>query len=316
MADKVSTVNVGIYTVGEQFAVPWAARGTDLLHVPHYNVPVFHPGPMVVSILDLIHLSEGYKKDWQVQLYASAMLRFAARRAQHIFTLSEFSRREIVTRLGVKEEKVTAIPCGVHPEFRPLPKTGSRAVVEAQTGIKGDFLLYVGNLKPHKNIPTLLRGYAALSTSLREQFRLLVLGEDAKALPGLQAQADQLGIAPRVVWQSRVQRATLPHLYNAATLTVVPSLLEGFGLPVVESMACGTPVVASHAASLPEAGGSAAVYFDPCSPDSLATELARLLASPGLCENLSASGIAHASGFSWQKAAAAHVEIYEKVLGG
>jgi glycosyltransferase involved in cell wall biosynthesis len=239
---NVSVVDASIYTFSEQLAMPRAARGADLLHVPHYNVPLFHRGRLLVSILDVIHLTDpSYRESLAVQLYARPMLHLAARKADHIITISEYSKAQIIEHLGVSPEKVTAIRCGVNGQFRCFDRREAAAGVWKELQIEGPYVLYVGNLKPHKNVSLLLRAFAPLRLRNAIPHRLVILGDDRRGAPALFLEARRLKIADFTSFIPRVSQELLPKLYAAAELLVMPSRVEGFGLPVLEAMASGTP---------------------------------------------------------------------------
>src|SRR6266404_4579335 len=161
--DRVDIVDAGIYTMREQIQIPIAAKGSSVFHAPHYNAPLLYSGVLLVSILDLTHiLDETFRRTLKSRLYARPMLHLVARKAAHIFTLSEYSKRQIHEILGVPTEKITVTHCGVSPQFKPLDREHARKAVRRQLGLDSRYILYVGNLKPHKNVPTLLRAYAEL----------------------------------------------------------------------------------------------------------------------------------------------------------
>src|SRR5258708_2200223 len=274
---RVKVIKAPTYTFREQLAIPWAAKGCDLLHVPHYNAPLLHRGPLLVSILDLIHITDPvYSRNFRSWVYARPMLNLVARKADHIVTISEYSKAQIVERLGVQAEKVTAIHCGVNGQFRCVDRKEAYAAVSEALGIQEPYLLFVGSLKPHKNIFTLLQAFALLRKRHDIRQRLLIVGDDAR-------------------WKSL--------------------LIEGFGLAVVEAMGRGTPVVCSRAASLPEVAGDAALYFDPASAEELADTIEKLLSSSELQESLRAKGLERARQFTWEESTRKHVELYRRLLG-
>jgi len=312
---KMRIVDSPIYTLSEQLAVPRAARNADLLHVPHYNAPLLHGGPLVVSILDVIHLTDpAYKKNLAVQFYARPMLHLAARKASHIVTISEFSKAQIVEHLAVAPEKITAIHCGVNGQFR-CDNRDEAAREVGRLNIRLPYVLYVGNLKPHKNVPTLLRAFALLRSRISVPHRLVVLGDDPQGSRSLEESCRNLKISEAVSLIPRVPAMVLPKLYAAADLLVMPSRVEGFGLPVLESMASGTPVICSRAASLPEVGGDAVLYFDPQDADELATLMETVLSSDVLQADLRQRGLSRARELSWKRSVDGHLEVYERVLG-
>jgi glycosyltransferase involved in cell wall biosynthesis len=313
---RVTIVDVPIYTLMEQVLIPRAARECDLLHVPHFNIPLLYRRPLVVSIMDVIHLrSPEYRNSLSSVLYARPMLTAAARRADHIFTVSNYSKTQIMEALGTPESKISVVHCGVGTQFHPNGgHQGSQPAPEA-LGIRRPYLLYVGNLKPHKNISTLLRAFARLRNDRKLSHSLLIVGDDARWKRGVVEECVRLGIRDSTVFVSYVSPELLPKIYSGADLLVMPSTAEGFGLPVLEAMACGTPVLSSNAASLPEVAGDAALYFDPASPEELAASIERILQSRDLRESLRDLGLQRVKKFSWQESIRKHMEIYSQLLG-
>ena len=316
LCHDITIIDEPIYTLREQFLIPRASRHSDLLHIPHFNVPLLHHGPLVVSIMDVIHLrSSAYRNNVSTIFYAYPMLHAAVRKAHHIITVSTYSKTEIVDALGVEESRITVIPCGVSAEFseRHVASTGLDAA--KIVGVRAPFILYVGNLKPHKNVSTLLRAFADLRHSRKIDHSLLIIGDDSRWKRSLIDECLRLAIRDRVVFVPQVSQFLLPSLYSAANLLVMPSTIEGFGLPVLEAMACGTPVVTSTAASLPEVAGDAALYFDPASPDELAAQIELLIHSSDLRKCLRGKGLERSKRFSWRESARRHAELYCQLLG-
>lgn len=311
---QVTVVNLPIYTVREHWAIPRAAKGCDLLHVPHYNAPLAGRGRMVVSILDLIHITDrSYRCRPESWLYARPMLYLVARKAEHIITVSEYSKARIVERLGVPDSKVTVIYNGVDGDFQPLAQEEAQASLR-RLGIAMPYLLYVGSLKAYKNVSCLLRGFAILRKSRDFPNRLLILGDDRTGRRALIEESIRLGLEDCTQFLPYAEQSLLPAIYAAADLLVMPSRIEGFGLPVLEAMACGTPVVCSRAASLPEVGGDAVAYFDPADPQDLARAIEQVLGSKELQLTLRAKGLDRAKQFTWEEATRRHVELYRDVL--
>jgi glycosyltransferase involved in cell wall biosynthesis len=312
----VTVIDAPIYTLREQFLIPKAARHSDLLHIPHFNAPLLHPGPLIVSIMDVIHLSSpSYRHKISTFCYARPMLHTVARRADHIVTVSAFSKRQIIDSLGVCDSKISVIPCGVSEDFFETPPPADSLDVTKRLGIRAPYLLYVGNLKPHKNVHTLLRAFAQLRKRGRPHYSLIILGDDARWKSSIVDEMERLGIQDSTTIVPHVSQSFLPRVYAAADLLVMPSTVEGFGLPVLEAMACGTPVIASNAASLPEVAGDAALYFDPASPEELAFQIERMLSSAELRAVLQRRGIQRAGQFTWQQSAYRHMELYNRLLG-
>jgi len=309
----VRVVDTPIYSIAEQFAVTAAARNFSLLHVPHYNAPLPRQGNLLVTIHDLTHiLAPGFHTTWKTRLYAQPMLRLAARKAAHIFTVSEYSKRQIMERLGVSGEKVTVAYNGVAPHFFPERGEEARETFRRACGVDRPYILCVGNLKPHKNIDGLLRAFALLNSRVSLSCDLVVVGDNSALGPALRNLAAKLGISGATRFVGRVTDDELRAAYSAAELTVLPSFEEGFGLPVLESMACGTPVACSQAASLPEVGGNAAVYFDPHDVASMAEAMRMLLESSADRERYRRLGLENATRFTWTDCADRHLHIYRQ----
>ena len=231
LCGQVTVVDVPVYSLREQWAIAREARGADLLHVPHYNAPLFHRGKLLVSILDLIHITDStYRRSLAAWAYARPMLHLVARKALHIITISEYSKTEIVEHLHVPPSRVSVIYCGVSPHFHRLDRAEAFSEVSAALSIQGPYLLYVGNLKPHKNVGALLQAFALLCARREIVQRLLIVGDDRKWKPGLVAECARLGLQERVSFLPRISYDLLPKLYAAAELLVLPSWIEGFGL--------------------------------------------------------------------------------------
>jgi glycosyltransferase involved in cell wall biosynthesis len=316
LCSHLTVVDTPIYTLREQLQIPRVSRHSDLLHVPHFNAPLLHRGPLLVSIMDLIHLRlPAYRYNWRTLFYARPMLSAVSRKADHIVTVSRYSKSEIVQTLGVPESSVTVIHCGVAKEFRADCLPLDPLELSTTLGVQAPFLLYVGNLKPHKNITTLLRAFAYLRKDRKLPHSLLVVGDDRRWKSSVLEECQRLGIRNCTTFISHVPQSLMPRIYTSADVLVMPSTIEGFGLPVLEAMACGTPVVSSRAASLPEVAGDAALYFDPSSPEDLAFHLERLVQSRELQVCLRKKGIEQAAKFSWQESARRHLALYNEVLG-
>ena len=304
-----------IYGLREQWQIPPLTKGSDLLHCPHYNAPCFYHGRLLVTIHDLTHIMDRtFRRTLASLVYARPMLAIATRKADHILTVSEFSKRQIVERLGITPERVTVIYHGVTSHFHPSSHVESFQAASSALQLQRPYILYIGMLKPHKNIPTLIRAFALLRGRRKLEQRLLIVGDDRKWKEGLVRLCSQLGITEHVSFVPHVPHAILPQVYAGADLMVMPSFIEGFGLPVLEAMACGTPVVCSWAASLPEVAGDAAEYFEPTSVDDLAAVIERVLGSCQLHESLRRKGLERVKLFSWHGCARQTLELYCKLL--
>ncbi len=313
--DEVSVVKSNIYSVREQCEIPWQARGCDVLHVPHYNIPLFHRGVLLVSIHDLTHILDAtFRRGIKSRLYAQPMFRLAASKAAQIFTVSEYSKQQIMEHLKVPEEKITVAYNGVSRQFFPEPHDQARDAINRQLGFNGPYVLYVGNLKPHKNVSGLIRAFAAIRSRRKLDHKLLIIGDDAAGRPEMikLAQAHKLNGAS--VFARGISSSLLRTAYSGADLTVLPSFEEGFGLPIIESMACGTPVACSSAACMPEVGGEAAEYFDPRDMESISDAVERVLLSEDRRREMQILGVKQARRFRWEDSAQLHFSVYQTYL--
>src|SRR5581483_6080683 len=310
---KIRILDTPIYTLREQWQVACAARGADLLHVPHYNIPLFHRGKLVVTIHDLIHLIDDRKNvGTAARTYASIMLNAAARKADHIITVAQFSKTQIIERLAVDPSKISVIPNGVAPIFRP-PNGAELDLGPGNT--PEPYLLYVGNLKPHKNLMRLVSAFAIFRNRTKLDWKLLIVGPGGgNESKQLVLHGADLGISDSLFFQKNVAHEVLPGLYRKSQFLILPSLIEGFGLSVVEAMACGTPVVCSNAASLPEVAEGAARYFNPLDVEDIASALEDVALSEELRTRLRHNGLKRVGQFSWDESARQHSEVFERVL--
>ncbi len=313
ICDSLSILDVPIYSFREQFAVAKDAHPFPVLHVPHYNAPLLRKGTLLITIHDLTHILDArFRNTLKSRLYARPMMLMAARKAVHIFTDSEYCKQQILEHLSVPAEKVTVSYLGVGPQFFPESRDQALQTVKRECEVTRPYVLYVGNLKPHKNVDGLLRAFALARSRTTGDCELLIIGDDSTDGFALKGLAAKLGIRAITKFAGKVSDEVLRAAYSAAELTVLPSFEEGFGLPVLESMACGTPVACSRAASLPEVGGSAAEYFDPHDIESIAATLERLLHSDDDRQRLRQLGFSNANRFTWSACADRHLKIYRQ----
>jgi glycosyltransferase involved in cell wall biosynthesis len=299
----------------------------DMFYFP--SVYTFYPlrirKPIAVSIHDTI--PERYPQlvfsGRMQRLMWTLKVRWAVRQATAILTVSETSRRAIASTFGVPAERVHVVADAPSAIFRPVADAARVRPVLARYGIAPQecYILYVGGISPHKNLSTLLEAYAMLVASLSgsDPPRLVLVGDCQRdvflsSFAELQRKAEGPELAGRVIFTGFVPDDELVCLYSAAELLVMPAFDEGFGLPAVEAMACGTPVVASHAGALPEVVGDAGVFFDPRSPTELKTCLEGLLRDDVRRAAMRARGLNRASDFSWKRSAAAALAAFEGMM--
>jgi len=297
----------------DQIALPRAlARdGAEVFLSPYYKGPLAAPCPVVLTIHDLYFIGYGGRRSLRDAVLAAAA-RCYARRARAIVADSEHSRRAIVERLDVDPAKVTTIGVGVGEEFVPTPLTNE---ARARYQLGPSYVLFVGNFMPHKNVEGLLRAWASLPATLRATHRLVLAGGDAERRPRLEALARDLDVTASVVFPGRIDDVDLPALYSACAAFVLPSLDEGFGLPAVEAMACGAPVIVSDRGALPEVAGAGAAVVDIGAEGALAAALARVLREPEHRHGLRCRGRARAADFATDRTAARVLDLLQTVAG-
>lgn len=273
---------------------------------PYYKTPLWNPCPVVVTIHDLYFIDYPGARRPVVDAARTALARLYARRARVIIADSEFSKRSIIERLALPGDKIRVVPIAADPRFRPVAAVDDAC---ARYDIARPFVLYVGNFQPHKNLPHLLQAYARLEPELREKVGLVLAGGDQHGAVTLARQAEQLGLADRVRLPGVITDEDLPALYSAASLVVLPSLVEGYGLPALEAMRCGTPVAASNRAAIPEVVGEAAVLFDPEDVEAIAAAMTRVLRHEDEARDLARRGLARAAVFSPERTSSQVLDI-------
>jgi glycosyltransferase involved in cell wall biosynthesis len=308
-------VDAPLTNLRQQVTLPLALRRQrlDLYHSPAFFLPLAWRGPAVVSMFDVnfLRLRETWKPGRRV-MYLSLALQapLAARQAGRIITLSHAAARDIARLLGVPLDKIAVVPAAPRDVFRRAPDP---CAVEEMQQRYGRFFLSVGVLAPQKNLARLLRAFAQVSDGTT---RLVLAGRTAGAYTSeiLRPLARELDVEGRVVFADAPDDETLRALYHAAVALVYPSLGEGFGLPIVEAMACGCPVITSNVSSMPEVAGDAALLVDPRAVTALAGALERLLAEPALRADLAARGRARAALFTWDEAARQTLRCYDEAV--
>lgn len=308
-------VSAGKYGLAEHVRVPQAARdaGAQLLHAPHYTLPLGWSGPSVVTIHDLIHIRFAHFHRPGAGLYARAMAGLAASRASVVIADSEATKRDVVELLGTPASKVQVVPLGVSPRLAPASPAALSAFLAARS-LPAGYVLYVGARKRHKNLELLLRAWAAMSDGSRPALVLSGMPWDGRE--PLARLARTLGLEHHILFSGALaDEAALSCLYSGASLLVQPSLIEGFGLPPLEALACGVAVLSSDAGSLPEVLGEHAAYLPPRDPEAWAHEIERLLSDDRRRHGLAARGRTHAATFTWERTARMTHGLYESALG-
>jgi glycosyltransferase involved in cell wall biosynthesis len=304
------------YSLREQFDLPriLSQHKVDLLHSPHFLLPLMRPCPAIATIHDVIYLAcPGDLSSPAARLYYRLMMKACSRMATRIITDSEHSRREIVRYLHADPERIEVVYPAVDPGFQSVQNATQIAAAHARFGVDRDYVLSVGIYKSRKNHAGLLKAFRLLlKTETRAQ--LVIAGPMAQGEPVLRRMAAELGITEHVIFTGFVNDADLRALYSGARVYASPSSYEGFGFTVLEAMACGTPVVCSSATSLPEVAGKAALYFDPEDPDEMARQLACAFSDDAMRTSLMAEGRRNLLRFNWPQTARQTLEVYHQAL--
>jgi len=287
---------------------------SDVYHYLHFDMPLgMRKIPLVFTVHDLYPLvlpeycSELKKKFFRYICQENA------RRAAGVITVSQNTKKDILEHLDIPEEKITVIPQGYSTGFRPIDDVDALKGIAEKYQLPQSFLLYTGNHKPHKNLARLFQAYAILPAALRQEMHLVLTGPITADTENLRQLAMKLGIDRQIKFIGLIDPDDLPGLYNLACLLVLPSLYEGFGLPPLEAMACGKPVVCARAGALPEVVGSAGRLFDPYDVDDIASVLTEAIdkdINDPLRRNML---LGRAAEFGWEKTAQKTYQLYEEI---
>lgn len=307
------------YSIREQVTIPLDLRRAraDLFHAPHYVLPPLTPCPSVVTIHDCIHLRfPQYLPHRASYAYARSSMWIAAHRSSRILTVSDASKRDILRYFHIDEKKIEVIPNAIDERFWAPPTDEEVERVRQRYQLDAPFVLYAGNIKPHKNIERLIEAFSLLKKRGFDEVKLLIIGDEVSKYATLRRAVHRHKLHKHVRFFGFVEDKTLATLYRLARVFVFPSLYEGFGLPPLESMASGTPVITSEVSSLPEVVGDAALLIDPYEPAAIADAMDRVLSDAALRADLRERGLARARHFSWERSIARVREIYQEVLAG
>jgi glycosyltransferase involved in cell wall biosynthesis len=308
----------GNYSIAEQWRIPLALarEGVTLFHAPHYVLPPLVRCKSVVTIHDCIHLMfPQYLPNRMALAYARASIGLAAKRANRVMTVSESSKRDILRFVDAAPEKIDVIYNAYDERFGVEPDEESVVRVRERYQLHDEFVLYAGNVKPHKNLERLLEAFYLVRQSGMDHLKLVMIGDDISKYSALRRAVHQYQLHKYVRFLGYMPEETLAVLYRLAGVFVFPSLYEGFGLPPLEAMASGTPVVTSNVSSLPEVAGDAAVLVDPYEPQAIANGIMSVLTDEQLRADLRRKGLARAKQFSWEQSVRRIHDIYREVGG-
>lgn len=316
---KKVLVNAKHYSVAEQtrfwLALKWAKL--DLMHFTHFNAPILYRKPSVVTIHDLT-LSFYPGKKMNSAFYRSAynlVLKNAVRHAKRVIAVSKNTKADLVEITHTSPSKIEVLHEGVGEQFGPKEDHEHVHELQKKYNITKDFMLYTGVWRSHKNLVNLIRAFALLQEDEGFESQLVITGREDPYYPEVKRTVKELGLEHAVIFTGLAPEEELIALYQSAKLYVYPSLYEGFGLPPLEAMRCGTPVVASKNSCIPEiCGENNALYFDPYDPEDIANAIRKVWLNEALQKDLRERGLRHSRKFSWEKMAEKTLEIYQSLL--
>lgn len=308
------TINPRIRIPWEQLIAPPLLRlnGAQVFHGVLNVAPLFCPVPSVITIHDLSIFSFPQTFRRHNRMYLTWSTRASARRAARILTVSEYTKQEVVRLLCIPPERVIVTHNACDERFVP-PHPDDLAAFRQREALPEQFILYVGTLEPRKNIPMLLEAYAQIAD--RTEAPLIIGGGKGWLYDPIFAKAQSLGLADRIRFVGFIPGEDLPLWYAAATVFVFPSLFEGFGMPLLEAMACGTPVVTTSSSSLPEVAGDAGLIVSPTDAEALGHALLQVLNTPTLRADLRERGLRQVQRFSWHETAERTLQAYHDAAG-
>ena len=286
----------------------------DIFHSPFYLPPLVRLSKTIFTILDLNpDENPGLYQDKNMVAYFGKWRKRAAKETDRIITISNYVKGKVEESLLISRAKVKAIHLAHDERFRKVAKNDPKDRIRKDYHINGDFLLYVGHIQPWKNVNRLIKAFSLIKKrGIKE--RLVLAGGKGWAAKEIETLTKELGLKGEVIITNFIPDDDLPLFYQAASAFALPSLMEGFGIPVLEAMVCGTPVVCSNATSLPEVAGDAAVFFNPLDISEMAEAIFRILTDEMLRKDLVAKGLKRSKEFSWEKTARETLEVYNEVM--
>ncbi|MGY3211542.1 glycosyltransferase family 4 protein [Mucilaginibacter sp. HD30] len=304
-----------IYSIKEQIKYI-TLPPVDILFSPHYNSPILpvRAKKRVVTIHDVYHLAYYSQLSYTQKLYANLAINRSVKLSDRIITVSDFSKTEIIKYTGCSPEKISVIHNGVKQltTLRPLNH------VRKKYGLPDKYLLYVGNVKPHKNLKIFLDAYLLLVNSIKDEYKIVIAGKKDGFITGDNSLFDFIDtnseLKHNVIFTGYVEDNDMDTLYSAASLLVFPSFYEGFGLPPLEAMLNNCPVISSNAASLPEVCGDAAIFFEPFDKEDLAFKIMKVLRNGRLRRDLVSKGALRVKKFAWEVSAQKHLQLLKDLL--
>ncbi len=288
----------------------------DLFWTPSYIVPFPVSCRSVATVLDLAYYTMPQSYRFLDVLYMRLAMPASFRRADALLCISEHTRQDLVRLFPFAKAKASVTPLGIHQRFRQSHSPETENKVRSQYALSRPFVFYAGSLSPRKGVPQLLEAFGMLKRDRHMPHRLVLTGGWSWGNVRVHRMADELGLRDQIVILGEIPADHMPVLYRLAELFVYPSLYEGFGLPVLEAMACGCPVVCSDLTSLPEVAGDAAILVDPCDTVAMAEAMHQALVDEDTRKTLSEKGMRRSENFTWEATASKTLKVFENVMQG
>lgn len=309
---KLETSNIPVVKIQQHMLMPFylSKIRPDVYHYPHFDLPFGFKIPSVITIHDLKYIKIPelfYRKARGKSWLMKTIMRDSIRRARKVITVSKNSKEDLVNVLNVHPNKIEVIYEACDSCYQKVSDSINH--VSNKYGVKLPFILFVGEIRPHKNLIRLLKAFKQVKY---KEYLLIIVGKTYRNYREPFAQVEKLGIQNRVRFLKFIPKEDLVHFYNLATVFILPSLYEGFGLPVLEAMACNTPVIISNVSSLPEVAGDSALLINPYDIESIKDALDRILGNPSLRQTLRERGLKQAQKFSWSKTAGETIKVYRE----
>lgn len=288
----------------------------DIIHSNTFSVPRLknRKKKLVVTIYDLTVVTHPEHHKKTNISHCVTGIKDAVKYADHIIAISNHTKRDLIEHFNAPEELITVTHLAAGPDYREEKDPERLAAIRMKYGLPEDYVLFIGSLEPRKNVKTLIKAYSALDPKTRKEHPLVIAGGKGWLNSDIPSIVKKSGISDNVLFAGYISSEDISGVYSQAALFVYPSLYEGFGLPILEAFACGTPVITSNTSSIPEVAGDAAMLLSPADADQLTAAIERLLKNKGIRDEFRARGLARASMFSWEKCARETLEVYNKVM--
>lgn len=287
----------------------------DIVHNPKSAISILKPCKTVVTIFDLIPVTNPETEKWMARVYWKIQIPIAARHADFVITSSEFAKKEIIGRYGTPGDRIRVIPISYNIHCRPIGAGPEAEAARKRYSMPDKYILYVGTIQPRKNISTLIKAYSSLAKIGRIKHKLVITGRKGWLYDPLFELIKDEEMEERIVFTGFVPDEELPYIYNGADLFVYLSLFEGFGIPPLEAMACGIPVICSNTTSLPEVVGDAGMLVAPTDQKAVEEAILKVLENADLRADMREKGLIQAKKFSWERTARETLEVYRDVAG-